>query len=490
MACVTVIVAFGVLTGREGAAAGSDAHETTAHRTAGGTLLAGNAGSARGNSAAQCRGVRDDLRCAERLRLDVDATLAENRENEPSTVHVRVSDLELRRRADGTFAGEGTLEVVRYEVAPFDCWTHTYSVTQTKSLRVSSLRITGGLQAPTLRLALDAGALRERITHSCAGGTGEPVIDERNTYREAMATVLPGEVTGWRTRPFKPATGTGRVLATRTLTRAASDVWSGTVTFTLREYARECGCGACPVRSTMRKADAFMRLASSRSGSRSEVTKADIAAVRKRLEVLGKSSPITRAQGGATFQRAVREFRAEITRQWLTGRPRRAGLEIALHALALWATDDGNTWGQGLLDSRPLPMTAPEYAVVPANQYKCNAYVAEVIHRATGLVFKVYQSTEEPGRWFPYRAADWHNSNVAIPAYAVVFAAARLGDIVATPTHVGIYLGKYNDKHLYISARDVFFSEEMFGIGVVQHRHGIQIKYAPGVATYRRYYTG
>jgi len=75
-----------------------------------------------------------------------------------------------------------------------------------------------------------------------------------------------------------------------------------------------------------------------------------------------------------------------------------------IKALALWRDDSGTQWGaRG--NATDLPLSAPDYATVPASQFKCNAYVCEVLYRSRRLVYKVYESDQQAGKYFPYKAA-------------------------------------------------------------------------------------
>jgi hypothetical protein len=192
--------------------------------------------------------------------------------------------------------------------------------------------------------------------------------------------------------------------------------------------------------------------------------------------------------GGPDFAKSVDEFRTALQAKLTAlapGDPLPPDLKIVMVALALWTSDPGNKWGEGSWDSKDLTLGAADYAVVPAGQNKCNAYVAEVLHQATDQVFRAIPSKEQPGRFFPHRARDWGDRAKAIPHFPVVDPPV-VGDIVSTGGHVGVYLGTYAGHTLYISARDDPLG--VFG-GDVQHTHGIQIKYAPSGSNvvYRRY---
>ena len=130
-------------------------------------------------------------------------------------------------------------------------------------------------------------------------------------------------------------------------------------------------------------------------------------------------------------------------------------------------------------------MSAADYATVEAGQYKCNAYVSEVAYRSFRVVHRVYESEEEAGRYFPYRAAEWGDKTKAIPHFPVVDD-PRMGDVWSNGSHTGIYLGTYAGKRLYVSARDD--GDGVWGLhSEVQKPHGIQIKYLPAGGVYRRY---
>jgi hypothetical protein len=198
---------------------------------------------------------------------------------------------------------------------------------------------------------------------------------------------------------------------------------------------------------------------------------------------------VARGEGtaGRDFARAVDAFRTSL-RIRLGGVREGDSLppEVAMvtKALVLWSTDPGNVWGEGIWDSTDVTLSAAEYATVPAGQNKCNTYIAEVVFRAVGTVHKVRESSDEPGRYFPYRAREWGDSGVKIPHFHVE-ASARIGDIWSSGTHVGVYLGEYSGKALYISARDD--GDGVFALDEVQQRHGIQIKYIKPGGVYRRY---
>jgi hypothetical protein len=207
----------------------------------------------------------------------------------------------------------------------------------------------------------------------------------------------------------------------------------------------------------------------------------------ERLQQLGEAASTENSEGEA-FRRAVDEFRSLLSLRLdavPAGAPLSPDVALVMKALLLWSTDPGNKWGEGTWDSSDVIMTASDYATVPASQYKCNAYVAEVIHRSLGLVFRVHASQQQTGKYFPYRAREWGDASVAIPQFTVTTTPA-LGDIWSNGTHVGIFLGSYADKKLYISARDN--GKGVFGLDEkLQAEHGIQIKYLEEGGVYRHY---
>jgi outer membrane protein OmpA-like peptidoglycan-associated protein len=162
-------------------------------------------------------------------------------------------------------------------------------------------------------------------------------------------------------------------------------------------------------------------------------------------------------------------------------------LKFVMGALMLWSKDPGNQWGEGSWDSNDLVMSAKEYATVPASQYKCNAYVAEVAYSSFNIVHRVYESDQQKGRYFPFRAKDWGNPDQKIPHFWVV-SSPKLGDVWSNGSHTGIYLGTYEGQRLYISARDN--GDGVWGLeSEIQKAHGIQIKVLEAGGVYRRYTT-
>ena len=160
-------------------------------------------------------------------------------------------------------------------------------------------------------------------------------------------------------------------------------------------------------------------------------------------------------KSGTYFSYVIREFRSDLKNRIeatdfnYQGPP---SLSIILEALKLWSNDPGDQWGAGWIDSNDFKPSATCYVTVPAYQYKCNAYVAEVIYLATGVTFKVYESDQVPGQYFPYKAADWADLTKTIPHFDIT-QNPEPGDIWSNGHHTGIYLGTFGYK-LYVSARD------------------------------------
>lgn len=192
--------------------------------------------------------------------------------------------------------------------------------------------------------------------------------------------------------------------------------------------------------------------------------------------------------GGPDFQKVVDDLKKNLTARidaLSAGEPLPPDVDLIMKALMLWSKDPGNKWGEGSWDSNDLQMSAPEYVLVPASQYKCNAYVAEVIYQSLGLVFKVHEAAQAKGKYFPFQAREWGNAGTTISQFPVV-QAPLMGDIWSDGHHTGIFLGEYAGKKLYISARDD--GGGVFGMkDNVQKEHGVQIKYLPDGGVYRRY---
>jgi hypothetical protein len=111
--------------------------------------------------------------------------------------------------------------------------------------------------------------------------------------------------------------------------------------------------------------------------------------------------------------------------------------------------------------------------------------VAEAIYLATGVTFKEYQSEEQAGKYFPFRAADWANTAVTIPHFIVDNLDTQMGDIWSNGHHTGVYLGQYNGIKLYISARDN--GDGVYGLPTIQREQGIQIKQLENGGVFRQY---
>jgi outer membrane protein OmpA-like peptidoglycan-associated protein len=190
---------------------------------------------------------------------------------------------------------------------------------------------------------------------------------------------------------------------------------------------------------------------------------------------------------GTKFAGAIKGFRATLRARVMAmkvGDPLPPDLDIVMKALLLWGSDKGDQWGEGIWDSKDLTLSAAEYATVPASQNKCNTFVAEVLYQAVGTVHKVFESEEQMGRFFPYRAHQWSDPSQQIPNYQVV-PREKMGDVWALEGHVGIYLGTYEGLGIYISARDN--GDGVFALDKVQYEHGIQIKFMKPGGTFRRY---
>ncbi len=194
--------------------------------------------------------------------------------------------------------------------------------------------------------------------------------------------------------------------------------------------------------------------------------------------------------GSPNFDVAVLLFSHELERQLKTidlSRPIPSSpLRITVEALNLWLADTGKIWGTSE-ETADYSSPAQCYATVKGGDSKCNIYVADVIYRATGITHMVHPETVEifhPALYFPYRAAEWADTNNFIPYFRLDNANPKMGDIWAAITevntftrnhaHVGIYLGEYDGVKLYISARDN--ADGVYGIGRVQYEDGIQIK--------------
>ena len=207
--------------------------------------------------------------------------------------------------------------------------------------------------------------------------------------------------------------------------------------------------------------------------------------------ILKKLTDLAGVSENLDFSNSVTAFRTSLEQLLQTGSTRAPPLLITLEALKLWLEDPGYLWGASKdpndVDVGPqdLTPTASCYASVPYNRYKCNIYVAEAIYLATGVTFKEYQSEEQAGKYFPFRAADWANTAVTIPYFIVNNVDPQMGDIWSNGHHTGVYLGQYNGIKLYISARDN--GEGVYGIPVIQREHGIQVKQLENGGLFRQY---
>jgi hypothetical protein len=207
--------------------------------------------------------------------------------------------------------------------------------------------------------------------------------------------------------------------------------------------------------------------------------------------ILKKLNDLAGVTENTDFRDSVTGFKTVLEQQLQTTSPKPPNLSITLEALKLWLEDPGYLWGASKdpndVDVGPqdLVPSASCYASVPYDRYKCNIYVAEAIYLATGVTFKQYQSDEQEGKYFPYRAEDWANTAKTIPHFIVDNIDPQMGDIWSNGHHTGIYLGQYNGIKLYISARDN--GDGVYGIPIIQREHGIQIKQLEDGGIFRQY---
>jgi outer membrane protein OmpA-like peptidoglycan-associated protein len=202
------------------------------------------------------------------------------------------------------------------------------------------------------------------------------------------------------------------------------------------------------------------------------------------------SSSVRTGWQADSFTKATLSFKRVLKQRLESlyeGQPLPRDLKFVMAALMLWKQDPGDQWGEGYWDSKDLVMSAREYATVPASQYKCNAYVSELAYRSFQVVHRAYESDEQKGRYFPFRAKDWGDANKRIPHFQVI-TTPKIGDVWSNGSHTGIYLGTYEGQRLYISARDD--GSGVWGLqSEVQKEHGIQIKVLEAGGVYRRYTT-
>jgi len=210
--------------------------------------------------------------------------------------------------------------------------------------------------------------------------------------------------------------------------------------------------------------------------------------------------------GSPNFDDAIRAFRNDLASQLrITDLSRpipNPALAITVEALKLWADDDGKTWGTSD-DTDDFVSSTGCYATVEGEGNKCNIYVAEVIYRATGVIFKEIPEENllgiDTGKYIPFRARDWATPTTQISHFQVT-SSPKMGDIWAIKYprfiradsgHVGIYLGEYYGIKIYVSARSD--PDGVYGIGSIQHEDGIQVKElipskgVPKGGTYREY---
>ena len=211
----------------------------------------------------------------------------------------------------------------------------------------------------------------------------------------------------------------------------------------------------------------------------------------KEAMILKKLTDLAGVSENLDFSNSVTAFKTTLEQLLQTGSTRAPPLLILLEALNLWLEDPGYLWGATKdpndVDVGPqdLVPTASCYASVPSDRYKCNIYVAEVIYLATGVTFKQYQSEEQAGKYFPFRAEDWANTGITIPHFIVDNLDPQMGDIWSNGHHTGVYLGQYIGIKLYISARDN--GEGVYGLPIIQREHGIQIKQLENGGVFRQY---
>ena len=206
------------------------------------------------------------------------------------------------------------------------------------------------------------------------------------------------------------------------------------------------------------------------------------------LKRLGTLADYAKGEGGEalSFARSIQKFEQHLRECIAKLCPNEElpnDLKVVFVALRYWKDDSGQQWGEGRYDSDDLKMSYEKYATVPDSQYKCNAYVAEVLYVGLGVFFLAIKSKEEPGKYFPHQAKEWGDVNSVISNFEVTQSPV-MGDIWSNGSHTGIYLGRHDNKELYISARDD--SSGIFGTKL-QKTHGVQIKFLPEGGVYRHY---
>ena len=143
-----------------------------------------------------------------RFEFSLGASLNDNSEIEPTSLDVTAEPVTARLLtilAPETFHGQGSLEVLGYNKADWECWSHTWSVTPADPIVIRGIRFSGlnpqegRFLAPELAsVTFDPGSLNESITHTCSDD-GESYTDSQNVYRDGMvATGALGAVSGWQ----------------------------------------------------------------------------------------------------------------------------------------------------------------------------------------------------------------------------------------------------------------------------------------------------
>ncbi|MEP0873559.1 hypothetical protein NDA01_27750 [Trichocoleus desertorum AS-A10] len=152
------------------------------------------------------------------------------------------------------------------------------------------------------------------------------------------------------------------------------------------------------------------------------------------------------------------------------------GMEIALESIKLLGDElvykqkhiSLDLWG--ILGDFKSKVYADSNSGMP----KCNLFVSEVIYSSFCLIHKgkldIFQKefpyvNNVPWKWSPPLADEWSNVEVEIERFKVRYKSKnrQIGDIWSHKEHVGVYLGDFYGKRLYISAREL----------------GIEIKFIP-----------